>query len=429
MTFLGFVGLLCIVAFVSFSWRAFTPTLGSFEGFAAACTAAACIAVLSSLALSPFALLTAPSLAAIWLAAALIAVLVWKQPANSSVYLILQLPAWQLALAGFPLIILLIALCSAPASDSALSVTMPRLAMWAQQASIATYATHVPQQAAGAPLGELLRLQLYLLAGSDRLVPLVEWCAYASIGCLVWKAANRKGGTRAAWLAMTAFYTAPSAIAAASGTEGSLPAAAFAVIAAMLGWHAARERSRLSAVLGLLATGLTLLAARHITPSAAQSLPFDWTRLLPFSPPFDMIAVVLAALGLGLSLSRAPHRLQTAAVVLLVLAGLPSLFTLSARPFLGSQSVITTPRWEQYFVGRPGLQRRIDYLVGAAVSTSCTAIAFTGGGDSPEYLIHEGLRRQGHSARIFSQDVHNSSSYYERHDLRPCITLGEHWER
>ena len=77
----------------------------------------------------------------------------------------------------------LVAWIAPPNTNDALQYHLSRVAHWAQQASLEHFATPIPRQIWMPPWAEMAMLHLYLLAGGDWLVNMVQWLAL--VGCLV----------------------------------------------------------------------------------------------------------------------------------------------------------------------------------------------------------------------------------------------------
>lgn len=74
-----------------------------------------------------------------------------------------------------------VAVVAPPNSSSAVISRMSRIAHWAQNQSLAHYATGIETQNSHAPGAEILQLNFYVLAGNDRTVNLVAWIAFAGM--------------------------------------------------------------------------------------------------------------------------------------------------------------------------------------------------------------------------------------------------------
>ncbi|MBI1192623.1 MAG: hypothetical protein GC205_05555 [Bacteroidetes bacterium] len=112
---------------------------------------------------------------------------------------------------------------------------------------------------------------------------------------------------------------------------------------------ARRARERLgeeSPALISMGSYVLLLLASWVLFSALLRWQIWHSRLL-------LPLAVLAAPWLGFWLSRQRFAVRVAAAFLLVLGVLPALLANRSRPLLGPDSILVTPRQEQYFVNRP----------------------------------------------------------------------------
>ena len=131
--------------------------------------------------------------------------------------------AWQdiLMLAGIGFlsgVVLLTAVLSPPNTWDAMDYHMPRIAMWASNHSVSFFPTPYTQQLFLAPWAEYAMLHLYLTAGGDRFVNLVEW--FSMLGCSVAAsliARELGAGKRGQILAALVSLTIPQGLLEASG--------------------------------------------------------------------------------------------------------------------------------------------------------------------------------------------------------------------
>src|SRR5688572_5903724 len=79
--------------------------------------------------------------------------------------------------------LLVIAVIAPPNTWDAMTYHMSRVAHWAQNGSVATYATHNARQIHMAPGSEFLILHMQVLTRGDRLANTVQWSAL--VGCIV----------------------------------------------------------------------------------------------------------------------------------------------------------------------------------------------------------------------------------------------------
>lgn len=256
---LGILGLLALALALLLCLRALVPRLGLAAGAAGSAALAAAWAWAGALALSAWQAVTPGPLALLWMLGAALAWAAGRGQAWSA-------PAWpgwnplRAGAAAFLLLTLVAAFFGAPNTYDSLSYHLPRVATWAQQASVAPYATHDLRQLYFAPLLEVLGTHLYVMAGSDRLLGSIAWSAYALSAGLLWAAARRLAGARAADFSLLAALTAGMTVAQASAFKNDLLSAALGAAGAFLLWQSAHRREALSAALGGAAFGLAALA-------------------------------------------------------------------------------------------------------------------------------------------------------------------------
>lgn len=149
--------------------------------------------------------------------------------------------------------------------------------------------------------------------------------------------------------------------------------------------------------------------------------------LILFAP---LCAVVLAALP--------KPRLASAVVWLLLLASVPWVFYNQSRPLLGSTSILTTSRLDQYFINRTNIETPYVDAARVVQSTGCENIGLSFGGldgwgyplglDAWEYpfwvLLNPGNQ---HTIRIEQVTIHNSSAPLEQEaqfaSFHPCAII------
>lgn len=191
--------------------------------------------------LSPFNALTVGGIAAAWIVAsiAVFGFSAWRSPNSSSRPVargrvgIAMLPiTWptdpleraQLAIIGVILAVTLaLAIMSAPSTWDALVYHLSRIEHWIQNGNVAPYPTQIPRQLWPAPGAEFLIMHERILAGSDRVVTLVQWLAFAGNIVVASRLAAQLGADRKGQI-FAAFLTAtlPSAVAQASGAQVEL---------------------------------------------------------------------------------------------------------------------------------------------------------------------------------------------------------------
>jgi len=159
------------------------------------------------------------------------------------------------------------------------------------------------------------------------------------------------------------------------------------------------RRSALLPLLGCATAGVLLLE------SYFRWNPWNARYLMPF---FVLTAVVSAA-----ALARLPR--WSSSVVMAALLGSSLLWVLGSdlRPVVGSGSVLTTPREDQYFAARPELrvpyQDAGSYLRALGPST----VGYVGSLDDWEYPLWVLLDQDDDGISLESVDVTNASKKYE----------------
>jgi len=126
--------------------------------------------------------------------------------------------------------ILIVALAVPPNGYEVLHYHMSRVAHWAQNRSVAPYATGVETQNSRPPLSDFAILSLYLLSGGDRFAALPQW--FAMLGSLVGVGALTSmllPKRSAIILAVVYCATLPVGIAQASSPEADYIVAFFAI--------------------------------------------------------------------------------------------------------------------------------------------------------------------------------------------------------
>lgn len=172
--------------------------------------------------------------------------------------------AWDwFLLAGIALVAAVTALVAwfaPPNSWDALTYHMARVAHWAQDRTLAHYATGIPRQIQMTPGAEIFMLHAYVLAGGDRLVNFVQWGAMAASVIGAATLARQMGVGRTGRLFAALFVAAmPVGIAQASSAFTDYVVAAWMIAVASEVWGLfVGEESSQPFYLGL-AAGLALL--------------------------------------------------------------------------------------------------------------------------------------------------------------------------
>jgi hypothetical protein len=198
-------------------------------------------------------------------------------------------------------ITILLAWVTPPQTWDSLNYHMPRVAHWAQEKAVRHFTTGIDVQNSMPPGAEMIILQVYVLAQSDRLANFVEW--FSMLGCLVAAAliAQQLGAGRLGQiLAVVAAASIPMGIAQASSTMTDTVVAFWVMCAAAEALPLLAGGSPAQAVpFASLAAGLALLtkptAAAYILPVGIliASILIRKTSILQFLK-WGLAAVFLA---------------------------------------------------------------------------------------------------------------------------------------
>ena len=116
-----------------------------------------------------------------------------------------------------------IAIVSPPNNTDAMVYHLSRVAHWAQNQSVAFFPTSTLRELYLNPFAEYAVLQTYLLAGTDRLVNLVQWFSYLNIAILVSLIAEELGaGKKGQFFATIFSITLPQALLQSTTTQNDL---------------------------------------------------------------------------------------------------------------------------------------------------------------------------------------------------------------
>ena len=258
-----------LIAFLALGNRA--PQLGWRRAFIRACVLLGASAVVLTETLSLFEAVRPTYLAAGWSAFALAAAGFLAR--HYKLYGEVKIPRFQLPrelslrlAAVFVVVIVfvtaVVAWIAPPNTWDSLNYHMSRVAHWAQMGAVRHYATGIEVQNSLPPGAELLVLNLYVLAGSDRLANLVQWFAMLSSLIGVARIAAQLGAGRVGqWLSVTFAATLPMGLIQASSTMNDYVVALWVVAAtaeALTMWKPDTYKGGSPAYLGL-AIGLGML--------------------------------------------------------------------------------------------------------------------------------------------------------------------------
>lgn len=195
---------------------------------------------------------------------------------------VIRLPqSWvdRVLIAGILTIIIItgaLGLLSPPQSVDSLHYHMSRIAHWAQQGSLAHFATGIRVQNSISPGAEILMLHLYVLSQSDYFVNSVQWMAMLLSVLGATYIAKQLGGNRKAEIVAAVFVVSlPMGIAQASNTLNDFVAAFWVICVTSegLNLYLSRTKSdwRGTLVFLSLASGLVLLTKATALPYLAFS--------------------------------------------------------------------------------------------------------------------------------------------------------------
>lgn len=175
-----------------------------------------------------------------------------------------RLTGWDAALlAGIGLVVgitALVAWFAPPNSWDALTYHMARVAHWAQDRTLAHYATGIPRQIQMSPGAEVFMLHAYVLAGGDRLVNFVQWGAMAASVIGAATLARQIGvGPTGRWFAALFVAALPVGIAQASSAFTDYVVAAWMIAVASEVWGLLETEGPVRPIFLGLAAGLAAL--------------------------------------------------------------------------------------------------------------------------------------------------------------------------
>jgi hypothetical protein len=180
---------------------------------------------------------------------------------------VIALPAHKLdrwLLAGVAVVIVatgLVAILAPVQTPDSLSYHMSRVAHWAQNGSVAHFATGIERQLFMSPLTEYFLLHVFVLGRGDGLINLPNWLVFIGLATAAsWLACQFGAGTTGQILAALFSVSVPIAIAQASSTTTDLMAAFWVTCLAVEVLALVRSTGeRSSTVFAGLATGLAVL--------------------------------------------------------------------------------------------------------------------------------------------------------------------------
>ncbi len=181
-----------------------------------------------------------------------------------------------------------VAFIAPPNSHEAMISDMARVAHWAQNESLAHYATEIESQNSDSPGAGIVMLNLYVLAGGDGLVNIAAWIGFA--GCVAAAASLAEVlGAKVNGQRMAAIFAAslPVAITQATSTMNDIVVSLWIISAVLMVFQYTRKEQRpLSLILAAISAALAVA-------TKATSFIFLW----PFA--LYILIVLRQRVGMG----------------------------------------------------------------------------------------------------------------------------------
>jgi 4-amino-4-deoxy-L-arabinose transferase-like glycosyltransferase len=208
-------------------WRRLLPEHNWRKAFLAAYVCIGVMITISTELLGSFHAITPLAILLLWLALLFSSLfLLYKQRAKLfTLKLSLKISSkleWStlLIISAYLLITLIIALISPPNTNDSLQYHMSRVMHWIVNRSVNFYATPIDRQLWMPPFAEYSILHMFLLAGNDRFVNLVQWFSAAGSIIAVTLVAEQIGvGRRGQWFAALFTLTLPMGVLQSTSTQ------------------------------------------------------------------------------------------------------------------------------------------------------------------------------------------------------------------
>ncbi len=213
------------------------------------------------------------------------------------------------------LVTLVIGLSAPPNTADSLVYHMPRLAHWAQDASVHHFPTGIEYYNSYPPGAEMQMLHFYILSGGDHLVNLQGWLAF--LGSMLAAAAlSRLLGLGSTGQHFAALFVAamPVALAHASSSKNDLAVAFWVIVVVLLAFQFLKQgRHKKDLILLGLTAGLAMLtkqaAAIFLAPFALWFAFRLWKSLS--LKKFALWSMILVLIVLALNAGYLLRNLQT----------------------------------------------------------------------------------------------------------------------
>jgi len=213
-----------------------------------------------------------------------------------------------LVVLGIVVAVGIVAFYSPPQSVDSLNYHMSRVAHWAQNQSLAHYATGIESQNSMSPGSEILFLHVYVLGGGDRLVNGVQWLSMVICILGAVEIAGQLGAGRTCrMLAAVIVASLPMGLAEASNTMSDYVAALWTLLTVgelLRLLQATDEKARQEALLfTAMAAGLAFVTKATTVPYLAIAAMFVVATLWKFCRKEHLVRVTIAGAVLIVALN------------------------------------------------------------------------------------------------------------------------------
>ncbi|HEX9035474.1 MAG TPA: glycosyltransferase family 39 protein [Ktedonobacterales bacterium] len=171
------------------------------------------------------------------------------------------------------------------------------------------------------------------------------------------------------------------------------------------------------------------LALAYIATLVASFLVFAlYLKWQPWNSRLELVYFVLFAPICGLALAKiSPRLVLNLAAITLVIAALPWTVANKSRPLVGASSVLTTPRVDQYFADRKGLEPAYLGVASYLSQRQCVTVGLVGNIDDWEYPWWVTLDQSSGPLVIEHVNVRNDTSGLADNepypDFHPCAII------
>lgn len=154
----------------------------------------------------------------------------------------------------------------------------------------------------------------------------------------------------------------------------------------------------------------------------------NYLKWTPWTSRLQLPIFVLFSALVGVVLDRLHPSVGIIVTLALVVCSWPWLVDNQSRPLLGSSSIFTTPRPDQYFANRPGLEGPYEYAVAIVQQSNCRNIGLAMGSDDWEYPLWVLLNPTGDpTIHIEQVNITSSTAHLEQQPafktFQPCAVI------